>query len=139
MSKSTSAVGVATSDKLVSTDGRTTFADSVIATIAGIAAREVPGVHKLGKGLLGDAVGMVSGTQATSRGVNAEVGRKEVAIDLEMIVDYGYSLQEVAAQVRQLVGARLSQMTDLSVKEVNIAVVDVYYAPDEVAPSRRVE
>jgi len=118
--------------------GRTKLADSVIATIAGIAAREVPGVHKLGTGSLSDAYARVAGTAGTSHGVKAEVGKKEVAVDIDVVVHYGVNLNDVAEGVRTLVTSRLLQMTGLRVKEVNVAVVDVHY-DTEKPPTRRVE
>ena len=126
-------------DDRPATLGKTTFADTVIETLAGIAAREVPGVYKLGKGVLGDAVARVSGTSDTSRGVSAEVGQKEVAVDLELVVEYGYNIHEVAAGVRRLIGRRINEMTNLVAKEVNIAVVDIHYETDEKPASPRVE
>lgn len=118
--------------------GRTTFAHNVIESIAGVAAREVAGVHKLGKGAIGDAVARVAGTAETSRGVKAEVGKTEVAIDLELVVDYGFNVHEVADKVRSLVSRRVGHMTALVVKEVNIEIVDVYYEPEQPR-KRRVE
>jgi uncharacterized alkaline shock family protein YloU len=118
--------------------GRTTLADTVIETIAGIAAREVRGVFKLGGGSLSEAYARVAGTSGTSHGVRAEVGKKEVAVDLDVVVEYGVNLNEVAQGVRHLVTERLAQMTGLGVKEVNVAIVDVHYDTDKPM-TRRVE
>lgn len=118
--------------------GRTKMADTVVETIAGIAAREVPGVHKLGAGSLSDAYARVAGTAATSHGVRAEVGKKEVAVDIDLVVDYGANLNTIAQGVRSLVTSRLMQMTGLRVKEVNVAIVDVHYDLEK-PPTRRVE
>lgn len=118
--------------------GKTLLSDSAVELIAGLAAREIPGVHKLGKGAFKDALHRVAGTVHTRRGVVAEVGTREVAIDLEMVVEYGFNLHDVAEQARTLVIERLEQMTGLRVKEVNIHVADVAL---EEAPkaTRRVE
>jgi uncharacterized alkaline shock family protein YloU len=116
--------------------GKTKFATPVVETIAGIAAREVPGVFRLGGGSLSRAAARVAGTAGTTHGVKAEVGSKEIAIDLEMIVEYGYNVHEVAREVRQLVAERLGQMTGLSVKEVNIDVVDIEYHTEEPSGAR---
>ncbi len=120
--------------------GRTTFSDTVIETIAGLAVREVPGVYKLGQGVLGDAVARVKGTAGTSRGVHAEVGRKETAIDIDLVVEYGFNVHETASLVREKIAARVEEMTNLVCKEVNIAISDIHYeSADEPTPSRRVE
>ncbi|RSS60546.1 Asp23/Gls24 family envelope stress response protein [Streptomyces sp. WAC06614] len=115
--------------------GRTTIADGVVEKIAGLAAREVPGVHALGSGLartVGSLRDRVPGgaKAAASRGVKAEVGEVQTALDLELVVDYGVSIRDVARSVRENVVASVERMTGLEVVEVNIAVTDVKL-PDE--------
>ena len=121
------------------TSGQTILADTVLETIAGVAAREVAGVYILGRGALRHALGRVTGTADTTQGVRAEVGSKEVAVDLEMIVHYGYSIREVAEGVRRLVTDRIEQMTGLTVKEINIHVADIHYESQREEPKPRVE
>lgn len=65
-----------------------------------------------------------------TRGVKAEVGEVQTALDLEIVVDYGVSISEVAGEVRENVVAAVERMTGLEVVEVNIAVSDVKL-PDE--------
>ncbi|MGE7391631.1 Asp23/Gls24 family envelope stress response protein [Streptomyces sp. NPDC004126] len=117
--------------------GRTTIADGVVEKIAGLAAREVPGVHAMGSGTgLSRTFGAVRGRapggakSAAARGVKAEVGEVQTALDLEIVVDYGVEIREVARAVRENVIAAVERMTGLEVVEVNIAVSDVKL-PDE--------
>ncbi|WP_424214412.1 Asp23/Gls24 family envelope stress response protein [Streptomyces sp. BI20] len=115
--------------------GRTTIADGVVEKIAGLAAREVLGVHAMGSGLsrtLGAVRDRVPGGARSSvtRGVKAEVGEVQTALDLEIVVDYGVSIREVARAVRENVISAVERMTGLQVVEVNIAVSDVKL-PDE--------
>ncbi|WP_327269928.1 Asp23/Gls24 family envelope stress response protein [Streptomyces sp. NBC_01218] len=119
------------------TRGRTTIADGVVEKIAGLAARDVDGVHAMGGGLsrtfgaMRDRVpGGGSGAKSPSRGVKAEVGESQAALDLEIVVDYGFPIHEVARDVRENVVAAVERMTGLEVVEVNIAVSDVKL-PDE--------
>jgi uncharacterized alkaline shock family protein YloU len=122
--------------------GQVTVADDVIATIAGVAAREVSGIYQLGKGVLKHALGRVTGSAETTQGVSVEVGKKEVAVDLEVVVQYGLNIQSVCEQVRSLVGERIEQMTGLATKEVNINIVDIHFEKEarEEEPKRaRVE
>ncbi|WP_344262703.1 Asp23/Gls24 family envelope stress response protein [Streptomyces sodiiphilus] len=109
--------------------GRTTIADGVVAKIAGLAARDVVGVHAMGGGLsrtFGAVRDRVStGTKPATRGVKAEVGEVQTALDLEIVVEYGVSIGEVARTVRENVIAAVERMTGLEVVEVNIAVDDV--------------
>ncbi|WP_329397716.1 Asp23/Gls24 family envelope stress response protein [Streptomyces melanogenes] len=117
------------------TRGRTTIADGVVEKIAGLAAREVVGVHAMGSGLsrtFGAVRDRVPGgsKSAVARGVKAEVGEVQTALDLEIVVDYGVSIGDVARAVRENVIAAVERMTGLEVVEVNIAVSDVKL-PDE--------
>ncbi|WP_206441674.1 Asp23/Gls24 family envelope stress response protein [Streptomyces boncukensis] len=114
--------------------GRTTIADGVVEKIAGLAARDVVGVHAMGSGLA-RTFGAVrdrvpGGSRSVTRGVKAEVGEVQTALDLEIVVDYGVSIGDVARAVRENVIAAVERMTGLEVVEVNIAVSDVKL-PDE--------
>lgn len=116
------------------TRGRTTIADGVVAKIAGLAARDVVGVHAMGSGL-SRTFGAVrdrvpGGSKSATRGVKAEVGEVQTALDLEIVVEYGVSIADVARAVRENVISGVERMTSLEVVEVNIAVGDVKL-PDE--------
>ncbi|MEU7551134.1 Asp23/Gls24 family envelope stress response protein [Streptomyces sp. NPDC044571] len=116
------------------TRGRTTIADSVVEKIAGMATREVPGIHSLGAGMtrtLGAVRDKVPGGRSSmSRGVKVEVGERQTAVDLDVVVEYGVSIVDVAGDVRTNVITAVERMTGLEVVEVNIAVDDVHL-PDE--------
>ncbi|MBL1106360.1 Asp23/Gls24 family envelope stress response protein [Streptomyces sp. 5-8] len=117
------------------TRGRTTIADGVVEKIAGLAARDVVGVHTMGSGLA-RTFGAVrdrvpGGSKSVSRGVKAEVGEVQTALDLEIVVDYGVSIADVAHAVRENVIAAVERMTGLEVVEVNIAVSDVKLPEEE--------
>ncbi|AKL69707.1 Asp23/Gls24 family envelope stress response protein [Streptomyces sp. Mg1] len=118
------------------TRGKTAIADGVVAKIAGMAAREVPGIHSMGAGVaraLGAMRERVPGTgagQGVTHGVKAEVGERQAALDLDVVVDYGISIVDVAGDVRTNVISAVERMTGLQVVEVNIAVDDVHL-PDE--------
>ncbi|MFD7512880.1 Asp23/Gls24 family envelope stress response protein [Streptomyces sp. NPDC059853] len=114
--------------------GRTSIAGGVVEKIAGLAAREVPGVAALG-GSLSRTLGAVrdrvpGGRNNASRGVKVEVGQKQTAVDLDVVVEYGVPITEVAHEVRENVIAAVERMTGLEVVEVNLSIVDVRL-PDE--------
>ncbi|MFF3496924.1 Asp23/Gls24 family envelope stress response protein [Streptomyces sp. NPDC002795] len=114
--------------------GRTTIADGVVEKIAGLAARDVEGVHAMGSGI-SRTFGAVrdrvpGGAKSVSRGVKAEVGEVQTALDLEIVVEYGVSIADTARAVRENVIVAVERMTGLEVVEVNIAVSDVKL-PDE--------
>ncbi|MFD7260106.1 Asp23/Gls24 family envelope stress response protein [Streptomyces sp. NPDC059874] len=115
------------------TRGRTTISDSVVEKIAGMATREVPGIHSLGTGMartLGAVSDKVGGRPSVSRGVKVEVGERQAAIDLDVVVEYGVAIVDVAADIRTSVISAVERMTGLEVVEVNITVDDVHL-PDE--------
>ncbi|MFJ8633169.1 Asp23/Gls24 family envelope stress response protein [Streptomyces sp. NPDC093568] len=115
--------------------GRTTIADGVVEKIAGMAARDVVGVHAMGSGIsrtFGAVRERVPGTsKSVTRGVSAEVGEVQTALDLEIVVDYGVSIADVARAVRENVVGAVERMTGLEVVEVNIAVSDVKLPEEE--------
>lgn len=119
---------------LVTPKGTTSIDSGVVAKIAGLAAREVAGVYNMGAGTaraLGAVRGMVSGDKASAtQGVSVEVGERQAAIDLDLMVEYGVAIPDLAAAVRRNVIAAIERMTGLEVTEVNIKVDDVHL-PDQ--------
>ena len=126
---------------LLTPQGRTTIADSVVAKIAGIAAREVSGVHDMGKGaarVLGavkERLPVGSSSPSVTRGVNVQVGEEEAAIDVDLVCEYGVSIVDVAEGVRSNVIRRIEGMCGLRVTEVNITVDDVWMGDDDDSES----
>lgn len=113
--------------------GRTTIADGVVAKVAGIAAREVSGVHALGGGgarALGAIRDAVNATDLT-QGVKVEVGETQAAADITIVVDYPAPIQEVAENVRQAVTDAITRLVGLQVVEVNVDVNDVHLPSDD--------
>ncbi|GAB2884779.1 Asp23/Gls24 family envelope stress response protein [Streptomyces deserti] len=124
--------------------GRTTIADGVVEKIAGLAARDVDGVHAMGSGLsrtFGSVRDRVpGGTKSVTRGIKVEVGEVQAALDLEIVVEYGLPIADVARDVRENVIAAVERMTGLEVVEVNIAVSDVKLPDEEEEePERRIQ
>lgn len=115
--------------------GSITIADSVVEQIAGIATREVPGIHNLGAGMARTIGGvrerMPGGGPSVTRGVKVEVGEHQAAVDLDVVIDYGYAIADVVADVRVSVISALERMTGLEVVEVNVAVDDIDLPNDE--------
>nr|WP_228773074.1 Asp23/Gls24 family envelope stress response protein [Streptomyces eurocidicus] len=122
--------------------GRTSIADGVVEKIAGLAAREVPGVYALGGGFartLGAVRERVPGGRpSVTRGVKVEVGERQTAVDLDLVVVYGVPITEVAGEVRENVISAVERMTGLEVVEVNVAVVDVRLPDEEEAAESEV-
>ncbi|MET7772961.1 Asp23/Gls24 family envelope stress response protein [Nocardia sp. NPDC005366] len=131
----TSSGAAAPGSGLVSEQGNTTIADIVVQKVAGLAAREVRGVHELGGGAA-RAFGMIrdripGASASIGQGVSVEVGETQTAVDLEIVVEYGVAIAELARAVRRNVINAIEQMTGLTVVEVNINVNDVYIPGDD--------
>ncbi|MET7280404.1 Asp23/Gls24 family envelope stress response protein [Kribbella sp. NPDC005582] len=122
-------------DGIGSAGGRTSIADVVVSKIAGIATREIPGVHALGGGAA-RAVGMlrerIPGSKTNlSQGVSVEVGETQAAVDIELVAEYGVAIGELAGAIRENVISAVERMTGLEVTEVNISVTDVHLDGDD--------
>lgn len=101
-----------------------TFENSVIEKIASIAASEVEGVLDLQGGIF---TGFQErfGSEDMTKGVDANVGEKEAALDIEIIVEYGKSAPKIFEKIKQIVSQQVNLMTGLDVVEVNVNVKDV--------------
>ncbi len=116
------------------------IADGVVAKIAGLATREIPGVYDMGKGVgrtfgaLRSRVPGGSGQPSATQGVSVEVGERQAAIDLDVVTYYGQSIVEVTEAIRRNVIDRVQGMTGLEVIEVNIAVDDLHIEGEPEEP-----
>ncbi len=114
--------------------GATTIADSVVTKVAGIAAREVPGVYQLGGAsarALGSVTQRVGIGDVRTQGVSVEVGERQAAVDLTVVVEYGESIPQLTQHVREQIIKRVEGITGLEVTEVNIAVDDLHFPGDD--------
>jgi uncharacterized alkaline shock family protein YloU len=131
---------------LESEGGKTRIADSVVAKIAGIACREIPGVYDMGTGGA-RALGAIreripstlSTTSTASQGVHVEVGERQAAVDLDVVVDFGVPIVDVSESIRKNVTNSVERMTGLEVNEVNVYVDDVHVPEDDQQEPERVQ
>jgi uncharacterized alkaline shock family protein YloU len=113
--------------------GKNVIADGVVQKVAGIAAREVPGVHDLGGGAA-RAIGAIRNAinaQDRGQGVNVEVGERQVAADIVIVAEYPVDLQRVADDVRRSVTDAIANVVGMDVTEVNVTVSDVHIPSDD--------
>ncbi len=106
--------------------GSIRIADEVVRIAAGLAATEVAGVAGMSGGVVGGITEML-GRKNMTKGVKVEVGEKESAVDLYVIVDYGVRIPEVAANIQEAVKKAIEDMTGLSVVEVNVNIQGVAF------------
>lgn len=110
--------------------GSVRIVPEVVAIIAGLAAIEVDGVAGMSGGLAGGIAEML-GKKNLSKGVKVEVGEKECAVDLFIIVEYGVEIPAVSLEIQQNVKRAIETMTGLHVVEVNIHVQGVNFRAEE--------
>lgn len=110
--------------------GSIRIADEVVGIIAGLAATEIPGVAGMSAGLVGGIAEML-GKKNLAKGVKVEVGEKEAAVDLYVIVEYGVRIPDIALKVQENVKKAIEAMTGLDVVEVNIHVQGVGFSPEQ--------
>lgn len=109
---------------LIDENGEIRISEDVVAIIAGVAATEVSGVAGMSGGIAGGIAEML-GRKNLSKGVKVEVGEKEAAIDLYIIVEYGCRIPDVSWNIQEKVKSSVEAMTGLKVIEVNIHVQGV--------------
>ena len=100
-------------------NGVITLDENVVATIAGLAAKEVKGIHSVGK------TRFLSFRDNPTRGVEAEVGQTQAAFDLDVVVDYGEDIRRIAKELREKTALEVKKMAGREVVEINIHVVDI--------------
>lgn len=107
------------------------IADDVVAVIAGVAVSEVPGVAEMAGGFAGGITEVLSGKKNLAKGIKVEVGDKETKIDVNIIVEYGIRIPDVAFEIQNRVKKSVETMTGLTVTEVNVHVQGVSTQTEE--------
>lgn len=107
--------------------GSIRIADEVVKVIAGLASIEIKGVAGMSGGLVGGIAEML-GRKNLSKGIKVQVGEKEAAVDLFVIMEYGIRIPDVAAEIQSSVKSAIERMTGLSVVEVNVNVQGVSFS-----------
>jgi uncharacterized alkaline shock family protein YloU len=132
-------------ERMTTDDGKISVAQGVVQKIAGVACREISGVHAMGAstsrafGAVRERIPGSSGPNV-AQGVGVEVGETQAAIDLDIVVEYGVSIADLGRSIQRNVKQAVERMTGLDVVEVNVNVDDLYM-PDsggdqDDAPSR---
>ncbi|NPV28536.1 MAG: Asp23/Gls24 family envelope stress response protein [Firmicutes bacterium] len=106
--------------------GAIRIANEVVAVIAGLAATEIEGIAGMSGGIAGGIAEML-GRRNLARGVKVEVGEREAAVDLFVIVEFGVRIPDVAVRVQENVKQAIESMTGLTVVEVNVHVQGVHF------------
>ena len=118
---------------LLSERGTTIISNTVVSSIAGMAAREVDGVH-MGGGASRTAsgvLGSITGSESKTSGISVEVGRTETAIDLKMGIEYNKNILQTVEEVRRRITDRVQSMTGLRITEMNATITDITFPEKE--------
>ena len=109
------------------------IANDVVAVIAGVAVSEVSGVAEMAGGFAGGITEVLSGKKNLAKGIKVEVGDKDTKIDVNIIVEYGVRIPDVAFEIQNRVKKAVETMTGLNVLEVNVHVQGVNTESKEIA------
>ncbi len=123
-------VEVSTEESKLDDTNTIKIADDVVAVIAGVAVSEVPGVAGMSGGFAGGISEVLSGKKNMAKGIKVEVGEKEAKIDVNIIVEYGTRIPDVAFEIQNRVKKAVETMTGLKVLEVNVHVQGVTTVPE---------
>ncbi|ALS37081.1 Asp23/Gls24 family envelope stress response protein [Enterococcus rotai] len=102
-----------------------TFDDQVVKKIAGIAVSEIPGILGLSGNAITNLTEKFTNGNNPTKGISAEVGTKQVAIDLDVIGEYGKNIAQVFDTATKKVAEEVKNMTGLDVIEFNMNVDDI--------------
>jgi len=102
-----------------------TFEDQVIKKIAGIASNDVKGILSMSGGFMSGLTDRFRSTEDIAKGIDAEVGERQVALDLKVIVEYGKNIPSIFQDAVTKIKKSVHDMTGLDVIEINMHVEDV--------------
>lgn len=102
-----------------------TFEEKVLQTIVGVALASIDGLISADGKFFSSMTEDLADQSNVTSGIEVEVGKEQVAIDLEVIVAYGKVIPRLFAQIQEIVLQEVSRLTALEVKEINIRIVDV--------------
>ncbi len=115
--------------------GSVSFANDVIATIAGLAVMDIEGIAGMTGGVVDGIVELV-GRKNFTKGIKVEAGNKEAAIDAHVVIKYGEKIQEVAEKAQEAVKKAVENMTGLKVIEVNVHVQGIAFEKEVKEPEQ---
>ena len=101
------------------------ISNDVIAVIAGVAVSEVQGVASMSGGFAGGITEVLSGKKNMAKGIKVEKTDNKAKIDVNIIVEYGSRIPDVAYEIQNRIKKAVEGMTGFKVEEVNVHVQGV--------------
>lgn len=114
-----------TTKKVDAVKGELTYEDKVIQKIIGLSLEKVDGLLAVDGGFFSNLTDKIINTDHVGNGVNVEVGKEQVAVDLNVVVEYQKNVPDLYKHIKEVVVSQVSKITDLEVVEVNVNVVDI--------------
>lgn len=105
--------------------GELTYEDKVVQKIVGLALETVDGLLAVEGGFFSNLTGKLVNTDDVTSGVDVEVGKTQVAVDLKVITEYRKNVPEIYNRIKDVIRKEVANMTDLDVVEVNVTVTDI--------------
>ncbi|GAA3014561.1 Asp23/Gls24 family envelope stress response protein [Tetragenococcus solitarius] len=121
--KSTTGVNAQKGQEQVS--GELTFEDKVIQKIIGIALEKVDGLLQVDGGFFSSMAERISNSDNVTNGIDTEVGKEQVAVDLDVVIEYRKDAENIYEQIKKVSAEQVKKMTHLDVVEVNVHVEDI--------------
>lgn len=110
--------------------GQLTFDDKVIQKIVGHSIEKVDGLLGVDAGFIANVKNKIVNSSDPTEGVGVEVGKEQVAVDLDIITEYGKDARDVYSKVKKIVKEQIAKMTGLDLVEMNVKVVDIQTAKE---------
>lgn len=120
-------------------DGDLTYEDKVVQKIIGIALEQVDGLLSVDGGFFSNVAGKLVNTDNMTAGIDTEVGKKQVAVDVSMIVEYGKDIEKIYEQMKEIINKEIENMTHLDVIEINANVTDIQSKEEFAAKQETVQ
>ncbi|URZ88281.1 Asp23/Gls24 family envelope stress response protein [Floricoccus penangensis] len=112
------------------TSGQLTFDDKVLKKIIGIALAEVDGLLDVDGGFFSNLAGKIVNSNDPTKGIEVEVGKEQIAVDMKAIVEYGRNIQAIYENMQKVITDQVKKMTGLDLVELNVDVVDIQSAEE---------
>ena len=107
-----------------------TYANEVVAIIAGVAAGEVEGIAGM---CSVSGIDILGRNKNITKGVKVEIGTEEASVDLYIVVEYGTPIQKAAQDAQENVRKAIETMTGLHVVRVDVHVQGVSFEKENNA------
>lgn len=105
--------------------GELTFDNKVIEKIVSYAVEEVPGLLGANGGVMTNIKNKLVNTNSSTDGIDVEVGKEQVAVDLNIVMEYGHNARNIYKELTQVLARHISETTNLKLVELNVEVIDI--------------